>query len=839
MITSTEHAHKQRQYWSAYIKEEYPISRLPIDPIASDELGQQSRIQYSLDAQTNSKLQQYCKDSDFLWYCFVQAALQITLYKYDGEAQVMTASPLPENNKSNDLILPIKYTVDPENSFKAHVIKLREQLVALYAEESLLIKLAQTERFWPDSSAESQSGIMVTMKGMHQTPKDHQMADPHLASFIQIHFQRDQSSLHMTYSYPSTFEEQKIRQFNASYQELLKQAVANMEIAIRDLSICSPEQQEQILNTFNSARMHKQTDGSMIGYFENHVAAYPHHTAIAYQGHTLTYSELNYKANLLAHTLLNKHQVQPGQLVAVKMPKGIEYIVSILAILKAGGAYVPIDMEYPAERVQYIIHDSQVAVLLVKDERDGHYPAKVAVIEITDILKHEQSVENVHVASEPNALAYALYTSGTTGVPKGVLIEQQGVLNLIRNAEYLEMNHETVMLQTAAIIFDMSTIEIWGTLLNGGTLVIVDKTDLLAPQQLQAIMNTYHVNTLIITTALFHHLAGHHAGIFSTIKQLLTGGEILSPVMSKRILEMYPQLRLVNAYGPTECTVIATAYDIKVNDEQRIPIGKPLKGTHVLVLNAEGQLQPIGAKGELCIGGAGVGRSYLNRPDLTKDRFVPDFYDPSQLMYKTGDLACWNDEGEILFMGRADRQIKLRGYRIEPGEIENALLQHQAVREAVVIPITDKQMEMSLCAFIVCSDHQEASSTVLSQHLTSTIPTYMIPSTYIQVDHIPLKSSGKIDTVRLQEISLEQMQHQHEIVTDMPHTEEERKMCAMWASVLELPHIGIHQNFFESGGHSLKLVMLAEQLQDAGYKLNAMDIYKYPTVASFLQFQHQ
>ncbi|MFD1990034.1 non-ribosomal peptide synthetase [Paenibacillus nicotianae] len=851
MSISIEEANKQKQFWTQYLNNEFPVTTLLPDYTSNEQLPNWKTIQSNAYPQVVKQLQTYCKDSDFLWYCFLMAALQVCIYKHDGEHKLLIGSPVQgdtqlNNQQNSSVILPVQSLIDPSVSFKSHILQLKEQLGTLYANQSFWIdrmQSVQNEHGYKDNKKKIlQPQIVVAIDNFHFLPTDRIIDEYNDSAGIQIVFHRGQDALQIEYRFSTTqYKEETIQRFDARFQELLKVGLSQVDMPIREMSICSQEEKEQILMQFNPSLADRKPEGTIISHFEKCVSQYPHHTAVVYNDQSVTYKELNDKANLLAHVLQTEAHIQPDQFVAVHMLKEIEYIISILAILKVGGAYLPIDIEYPNERVEYILQDSQASLVLVQNDQDRINSYPVPAIAVREKLNNKYLDLEVYNVVTQDAIAYLLYTSGTTGKPKGVLIKQKSVINLVKEADYLDLTHDTIMLQSTSIVFDLSTLEIWGALLNGGTLVLINKEDLLEPSYLKLTLSANQINTLIITTALFHHLAGHHAHMLVGIKQILTGGEVLSSVLSNKVLEMYPDMRVINAYGPTECTVMATAYEVQRTEQNNISIGKPITGTNVLILNKDGQIQPVGIPGELCITGFGVGHSYLNQPELTAERYVPTVEQPGQMMYKTGDIALWREDGNIIFKGRQDRQLKLRGFRIELGEIENVLLQYEEVREAVVLPVAKQYEEdIALHAFIVTNTIQQHELTnKLMHYLQQTLPSYMIPSVYIQVNQIPLKSSGKVDADRLLEKSRGQTQQQANIISEVTLTEEQQKVCHIWATVLGMPNIGMYQNFFELGGHSLKLIILAEELQKAGYLLNTMDLYKYPTVSAFLEFQNQ
>lgn len=835
MFVLTEETVKMREFWVEQLSGERPSNMLLPDELRTSNSMQPAigLVEINTVDDTFESLTQYCKESDFLWYCFLFASLNVCLYKYSAYQDFVIGSPPKGERSSSESILPIRTKMDPEMSFKEWVLQVRERLAAAYEYQQFPLDFLISELgISVEGETNSLINFVASFEGLHApyTCKTNEQT-------IQILFSRSGEKLGIKLQYPSEYyTKETINLFVHCFNHILQSAVRHINKPIKELSICSSEEEQIILNKFNIQLAKAEEKKTIAGFFEQQIVNYIDKIALIDKDRQMTYSELDHQSNKVAADLQKNWNIKPNEFVAVYMNRGIDYIVSILAILKAGGAYVPLDIDYPNERIQYILKDSKAKLVLTDHKTEKLTNDSIPILQVSELLEGEKQHLDISNSTKSEDLAYLLYTSGTTGIPKGTLIEQRNVIHLVGDPDYLTFNSQTCMLQASSVVFDLSTLEIWGTLLNGGTLVLVDKHTLIEPMKLEAAIQKYNVNSAILTTALFHHVASHRPELFKKLNQLLTGGETLSAVLADKALQMNPELKLVNAYGPTECTVLTTAHNVKNGEKGNIPIGKPVKGTNVKIIGVDGQIQPIGVLGELCIAGNGVGRGYLNKPETTCEHFIPDKDQENRMLYKTGDLARWRTDGSIEFLGRKDRQVKLRGYRIELGEIENCLLNHKNILETVVLPI-EVNKEQILCAFIVQTAEVDADVYDLQMYMKQTLPEYMVPAAFVPIHRIPLTVSGKLDVARLPVPTELHFGIQQKKDDRLPQSEEERKVAAIWSDILGVQQITLDHNFFELGGHSLKLILLAEQLQQAGYSVNTMDLYKYPTIASFLENQ--
>jgi len=620
------------------------------------------------------------------------------------------------------------------------------------------------------------------------------------------------------------------------FQTLLEGIVANPEQRLSDLSLLTQQERQQLLVEWNDTQADYPKDVCIHQLFEAQAEQTPEAVAVVFEDEQLTYGELNRRANQVAHHLRSL-DVCPDSLVGICIERSLEMVVGLLGILKAGGAYVPLDPAYPSERLAFMLEDTQVSVLLTQRPRVEKLPshqARVVCLDTDWETLAQHSEENPKSEVMPDHLAYVMYTSGSTGKPKGVSVIHRGVVRLVKQTNYASFSTEEVFLQLAPISFDASTFEIWGSLLNGARLVVMPPhTPSL--QELGQALEQYQVTTLWLTAGLFHLMVDEQIKDLKDVRQLLAGGDVLSVGHVKKVLQEIKGLKLINGYGPTENTTFTCCYPITEASLVGIsvPIGRPIANTQVYLLDDHLQPVPVGVPGELYIGGDGLARGYLNRPDLTSDRFIPNPFSDKKgdRLYKTGDLARYLSDGNIEFLGRQDDQVKIRGFRIEPGEIEAVLEQHPAVQEVVVMVREDIPGNKRLVAYLVVNQLAAPTIPKLQQFLKQKLPEYMVPSTFVLLEVLPLTPNGKIDRRALPAPDTSRPFGEGAYVA--PQTPVEEMVAGIWADVLAVKEVSIHDNFFDLGGHSLLATQLISRLRDTfGVEFPLRGLFESPTVAS-------
>ena len=557
----------------------------------------------------------------------------------------------------------------------------------------------------------------------------------------------------------------------------------------------------------------------------------------------ITYRELDEGSNRLAH-LLQAYGVKPGDIVGVCLGRGAQTIEAFLGVLKAGGGYLPLDTTYPAERIKFMLEDSDCKTV-ISDE--GNQPlvkglgARLILIDADRGAIKRQEATRLVTYGSGNDLAYVMYTSGSTGKPKGITIPHRGVTRLVCNSDYVTITRGDCIAQASNMSFDAATFEIWGALLNGGKLAIAPQDIVLNPGEFGRWLRLHDVRILFLTTALFNQIAMIEPTAFSCLQDMLFGGEMVTPTWVKRVLEAGAPQRLLHVYGPTENTTFTTWQCVdKVEDiSHTIPIGRPIANSRVYVLDQWNQPVPPGSPGELCIAGDGLATGYIQRPDLTAERFVPDpFGEPGSRMYRTGDSVRYLSDGRIEYLSRLDQQIKLRGFRVELGEIENAISAHPDVHQSVaVLHKTGSGLEgdRQLAAYIVKKPGTSVSTHDLRSHLMNRLPGYMIPAVFMFLDEIPINSNGKVDRASLPIPALKASANVDEDAE--PRNELELWLCQLWEKVLNVRKVGIRDNFFDLGGHSLLAVRLFAHIeQEMGQRIPLATLFKHPPLKDWQRY---
>jgi amino acid adenylation domain-containing protein len=609
-----------------------------------------------------------------------------------------------------------------------------------------------------------------------------------------------------------------------------------------------PEAECQLIVSWQRGPSTDVTNLCVHELFEQQVERTPEATALVFQEHQLTYAELDARANRLARHLIDLG-VGPEVIVAVGLERSIEMVVALLGILKAGGAYLPLDPSWPRERQELLLREAGCMRLLLPCDREqqaGGWDGAILAVNATgeaELLQpatgsdgdgdSEAAERPLPTVSAGRRLAYLTYTSGSTGVPKGVAIEHRSILRLVDPANGFRLGPGAVVLQLAPLAFDAATFEIWGPLLGGGTLVLAP-AGMPALGELADLLRRRGITTLWLTAGLFHAMVEEELQALAGVGQVLAGGDVLWPDHVQRLLDAFPPAHeLINGYGPTENTTFTCCHRMAAGemvDPQRVPIGRPIALTEVHVLDPAGHPCPIGIPGELHIGGAGLARGYLHNPGLTAEKFIPDPFssDPAARLYKSGDRASWNPDGTLAFHGRIDQQIKLRGFRIEPGEIEGHLLAHPAVAQAVVVLQSVDPANPRLVGYWVGEAGATASAEQLRSFLAERLPESMVPTALVELAALPLTSNGKLDRRALPAPSFAGDRERRL----EPTTELERQLHGIWAEVLGHGEFGITDNFFAIGGHSLAAARLVSLIDTRlGTTLPIATIFHAPTLS--------
>jgi amino acid adenylation domain-containing protein len=651
--------------------------------------------------------------------------------------------------------------------------------------------------------------------------------------------------LSMDVQVDSSIRPQRVCALMQTALEGLVEALQNApETALASLSVLPEEERQQVLYRWNATQAEYPQEKCLHELFEAQVKRTPDATALVFENESLSYAELNRRANRLAHCL-RQIGVKADERVGVCAERGIEMVVALYAVLKAGGAYVPLNPDYPEDRLQYMLKNSSPVAVLTQEHLMERMKETCAAsgleqpvidLKAATLLWQEQAAHNLEcqeIGLSPDHLAYVIYTSGSTGTPKGVMIEHKSIVNrLAWMQSAYELNADDAVLQKTHFSFDVSVWEFFWPQLTGARLVIARPGGHKDPRYLCEAIEENRITTVHFVPSMLHAFLEYGApGNCPSIRNIICSGEALSPAVARRCREVLPGAALHNLYGPTEAAVDVTAWTYPAHPAivATIPIGRPIANTQIYVLNSTLEPVPIGVAGELYIGGIQVGRGYLNRDELTMERFIKDPFvkNPGARMYRTGDLGRWLEDGNIEYLGRNDFQVKVRGFRIELGEIESRLLEIEGVREAVVVAREDRLGEQQLVAYYVAHDQAKPDVEQLRRHLAARLPEYMVPAAYVSLENLPLTSSGKLDRKALPATDTSAY------ITrgyESPVGEVENTVASIWADVLKLERVGRNDNFFELGGHSLLAVTVIERLREAGLTLDVRALFASPTL---------
>ncbi|HEY6924562.1 MAG TPA: amino acid adenylation domain-containing protein, partial [Steroidobacteraceae bacterium] len=605
---------------------------------------------------------------------------------------------------------------------------------------------------------------------------------------------------------------------------------------VLSLSIMSAAERQQLLFDWNATDSAHPNDRLIHSLVEAHAAARPEAPALMFEHQSLSYGQLNAKANQLAHHLLSVG-IRPDDRIALCIERGLDMVIGLLGILKAGAAYVPLDPEYPSERLGFMLADCAPRAVLTQTALQGLFPAVTARVIALDESTTQAAIAQHSCANPdpaalgltPQSLAYVIYTSGSSGQPKGVMVEHRHLVASTLARMTTAVSYQRFLL-LSSIAFDSSVAGIFGTLSTGGALVVLNRSSARDPQAVQRAILNYHITALLCVPSLAQLILDHLTPDDppADLETLIVAGESCSPTLREKIKAFTRPIALYNEYGPTETTVWATAYRCEPDDEGAIPIGRPIANTKIYLLDAYRQPVPIGVPGEIYIGGAQVARGYLGRPDLTQERFLPDPFSaaPHARMYKTGDLGRYLPDGNLVFLGRNDSQVKIRGYRIEPGEIEAHLLACPGVRAAAVIAREDR-----LVAYVVPEERTELSVEHLRARLASELAEYMVPAAYVVLPSLPLTPNGKLDRRALPAPEADAYLKR---AYEAPVGEVEIAIASIWRDLLKIQQVGRHDHFFELGGHSLLAVQLISRLRQVlGADVALPDLFATPTLSAF------
>jgi aspartate racemase len=870
-----EHLRRELDYWKEHLKVP-PRLAWPTDlrrPARQSFQG--ARAHLMLPEDLMGGVEAFSRREGVTLYITLLSAFAILLHRFCGQDEMVIGVPIANRTRQElePLIgfflntLPLRLDVSGEPTFRGLLQRIKRVAFSAYAHQELpfekLVEELRPERSLSHSPLIDTAFVLDNNPGgvyATQTAGDlrlrRRVIDTGTAKFdlAMMLFRRD-GGRRATIEYSrDLFEPQTASRLLDHYRRLLEGIVSNPDRSIAELPLSSDDERAIITTEWSGSTAPYPRDKTLAELFEAEVRRAPDAPAVVASGNTLcselTYDALNRQANQLAHHL-RARGVKANDRIGVLLERSPDVVVALLAIVKAGAAYVPLDPSYPLDRIASLIHRAGVRIVVTRDALAQEMALNAGLVvridtdadaianESTERIPNPKSMIQEFPNREspipnPESLVYTLFTSGSTGTPKEVGVPHRAIVRLAYGMPDVPLGPGARVLHMSALSFDLSTLEIWGPLLRGGCVVIAPNK-LHTPVELEELLTSQRVTVLWLTASLFNVVIDEHPRALASVRYVITGGETLSVSHVERALAVLPDTVLINGYGPTEATTFATYHVIARDGRPRtsIPIGRPLANTRVYVLDHHGEPVPAGYPGELWIGGDALSRGYLNDAALTAERFRPDpFAGPRARMYKSGDRARFLSDGCLEFLGRADDQIKMRGFRIEPGEIEAALMAHPLVDRAAVAAHELAASGRSLVAYVVGRDAGSAPSTAeLRAFLRSRLPEHMVPQFYEQLDALPLLPSGKTDRRALKAPSLKRSATSA-VATDGTVSSTEAAVAGVWRELLKVERIDRDSNFFESGGDSLLAAQAVSRLGSTmGAPLAVRSLFEFPTVA--------
>ncbi|WP_123064862.1 non-ribosomal peptide synthetase [Paenibacillus amylolyticus] len=837
----------QEQYWLSVFNGELPLLNLPTDyPRPPIQRYEGKRFVHKINKKLTSELERLAGKHSTTLFSLLLAVYYTLLSKYTSQEDIVIGTPTAGRNHMDleDMMglfintLAIRSYPSGQKTFRSFLVEVAERVLTAfehqdYPFEDLVTKLNVQRDL-------SRNPLFDTLFVLQNTKHEvNEMAGlkfeafaymPDISKFdltLQAEEMEGEIILHFEYS-SALFAERTIERMSEHFVQIAMQVANDPEVPISSIDIMTEKERLQITQHFNDTRREYDREATVHALFENQAERYPDRMAVRCGTDCITYRDLNEKSSRLGGYMRAKG-IGKGNFVGIMLERSADLLVAILATLKAGAAYVPLDPTYPSERLNYMLEDSNSRLLLTQEDLAGRVRFEGEMIILgrdAGMVPVENDLSAPRTASEGSDLMYVIYTSGSTGNPKGVMIEHRNVVNFIVGiTDTIPFVPDSSVLSLTTLSFDIFVLETLLPLTMGMQVVLASDQQSKDPDSLAKLLDEVPIDTIQLTPSRLQYFLGSVkvSSHLKTVKNILIGGEMLPHSLLHRLRET-TQARIYNMYGPTETTVWSLLDRLDTSSE--ITIGKPIANTRVYVVDTECRLLGIGIPGELCIAGDGVSRGYWNNAELTRTKFIRSPFADNELLYRTGDSVKWLPDGRLQFLGRLDSQVKIRGYRIEVGEIESILNQFEDVREAVVVPCQSNAGLQYLAAYYTAN--QSIDTAHIRRHAANKLPDYMIPAVFVELDTLPHTPNGKIDRKALQ---AKQPQLEQEKQSVAPATEVEKALIEIWNALVGIGSIGLHDSFLESGGNSLILVLLAEQIEQL-YPgvITVADLFGFPTI---------
>lgn len=838
-------------YWLKLLADKPAEVELPKDrPRPSQKTFASGHLRYAFDAALIPRLNDAARTFQCTLFQLFMASFCAWLHRVTSLEDMVVAVPvagqvspgLRERPSAVRLVghcvnmLPIRVSCERDVTFHELIQQVRTRLLAARYHQNASFNNLIDKLQWPrDPSRIPLASVSLNLDRVRQVQLEGVVAEtqwwPKAYNFfdltVDVLESRDELVIDCKFN-SGLFDQSSVTRWLVQWERMLTAALTNPEMAIGKLELLAEDERRQLMIEWNATEREFSSDACLHHLVAQQVELVPEKIAVACGGITLTYRELDQRANRLARRLM-KSGVQPGVLVGVCVDRSVDMVVAVLGVLKAGGAYVPLDPAYPADRIQYVLDDAQAQVLITENLLVRALSATKA--EIVCLDRDAESIarfDSAPISARACAtdLAYVIYTSGSTGKPKGVEIEHKAIVNFLLSMQREPgFGPEDLLLAVTTLSFDIAGLELYLPLITGGEVVIARREEVQDPVALVKRLCEREFTIMQATPTMWRSLLSVGWKGSSKLK-LLCGGEAFPGDLVRSLLAHSSELW--NMYGPTETTVWSTVHRI-VRADGLVPIGHPIANTQVYVLDVDRNVVPRGVIGELYIGGDGLARGYWGRPELTKERFVSSPFLPDTRLYRTGDLACWNSDGLLECLGRVDNQVKIRGFRIELGEIEAVLGRHPAIKQCVVVAREDTPGDKRLVAYFEVQDGAAVSVSDLRDGLKKELPGYMLPAVFVSLNSLPLTPNGKIDRKGLPVPERNRVEAGREFLA--PRDCVEQMLAEIWSKVLEVKQIGLEDDFFESGGNSLSAVAMLIEVQKATGQMAALGKFlQRPTI---------
>ena len=840
----SEKFNKDKQYWIENFKIIPEVATIPgskkdkID--VSNPRGK--RQQYQIKKVDVAKIKKYCKENRISLYNFFMAIYAIYIGEISNLDEFVIGTPILNRTNFKEKqaagmfinMAPFKIHMDEKLDFKTFVKNIATDSIDMLKHQKYSYQCLLEELRKKDNNIPNLYNILLSYQITNAKQNEGNIPYETEWTFngccaenmdIQIYDLNDTGSLNIAYDYKtSIYHSKDIEETHQRILNIISQIVSKENINLKDIEIVTPKEKEKIIKEFNKTELDYDKNIPFIRYFERQVEKTPRNIAIVFEGKNMTYKELNEKANSLAYELRN-NGVQNNTIVGILLERSFEMLISILAVLKAGGSYIPIAVDYPKDRVQYMLEDSNASILLTNQNIRNKVDKKIINVKNPNI--YENNKENLENISKPEDLSYLIYTSGSTGTPKGVMLKQQNLSNFYNSMkntiEYLKDGKQHKIISITTVSFDIFEFESIMSLTRGLTVYLTNENEQKMTPAIERIIKENKVEIIQSTPSVmkFHLENLKDKNSLNSLKYIMLAGEPLPKILVEKIKNMIPGVTIYNGYGPSETTIFSAVAN--VTNQNVITIGRPIHNTQIYILNKNKKILPQGSVGEIYISGDGVGKGYMNKKEQTRTNYINNPFNEKTIMYKVGDLGAYNDDGEIICYGRTDNQVKIRGLRIELQEIEKRIQPVYNISDCAVVKKIVKGKE-ALCAYYVENGHVNKS--VLKTVLYSKLPEYMVPQYFIKMEKMPHTPNGKIDRKALPEPIIEKDKKQ--IVA--PRNETEEFLVKIIEQKLGMKEIGIDTNIFDIGADSLSVIGIVTELFRHNYNIKVRDVYKYPTV---------